>query len=287
MVSVLGINLELATESPPPILYHYTSQDGLFGILESKSIWASKVQYLNDEQEFNLGLQVARTVIKEQLEDNPDSVKKRFLDQLCSDLEKIERTNVCVCSFSERGDLLSQWRGYCPHGTGYSIGFESAKLNEHAKGYNFLLASCQYEPHAQKEIVVDSINQGTKQLLDGSANPEDAEIKKASWRMTRAVAVIAGFLKHASFSEEREWRLISTMLDSRLPDFGYRRGQSVIIPYFRFNLVTKSNEWPIKEVIVGPTPHKDLAREAVAQLLSSKGIAGFAVRNSTIPYRNW
>jgi len=77
------------------------------------------------------------------------------------------------------------------------------------------------------------------------------------------------------------------MLDSRLPDFGYRRGQSVIIPYFRFNLVTKSNEWPIKEVIVGPTPHKDLAREAVAQLLSSKGIAGFAVRNSTIPYRNW
>jgi hypothetical protein len=52
MDSVLGINLELATDSPPPILYHYTSQDGLLGILDSKSIWASKVQYLNDEQEF-------------------------------------------------------------------------------------------------------------------------------------------------------------------------------------------------------------------------------------------
>jgi hypothetical protein len=82
---------------------------------------------------FNLGLQVAKAVIKEQLEDNPDSVKKRFLDQLFSDLEKIDRTNVCVCSFSEKGDLLSQWRGYCPQGVGYSIGFDSAKLNELAK----------------------------------------------------------------------------------------------------------------------------------------------------------
>ena len=29
-----------------------------------------------------------------------------------------------ICSFSENGDLLSQWRGYCPDGEGYAIGFK-------------------------------------------------------------------------------------------------------------------------------------------------------------------
>jgi hypothetical protein len=287
MVAGLGINLQLETSLPPPIIYHYTSQDGLFGILESKSIWASKIQYLNDEQEFNLGLQVAREVIKEQLQSTPDEVKKRLLNQLVGDLGKVEQTNVCVCSFSRWGDLLSQWRGYCPNGPGYSIGFDTGKLNELAKSHNFLLVSCEYNPDAQKKVVSDSINQATKQLLVGSINPEETEIKKASWRMTRMIAVVAGFLKHASFSEESEWRLISTILDSRLPDFRYRRGQSLIIPYFRLSLITNSTEWPIKEVIVGPTPHPVLARDSVFQLLSSKGITDFSVRNSTIPYRNW
>jgi hypothetical protein len=286
MVSVLGINLELA-DLLPPILYHYTSEDGLLGILESKSIWASKVQYLNDEQEFKLGLDRAKEVLDEQLKDNPGSVKKRLLDKLLMDLKGIERTNVCVCSFSAEGDLLSQWRGYCPQGTGYSIGFDSGKLLDLARNHNFLLAPCQYDLDSQKTIVVDSINQGTKQVLDCSANPEDAEIKKASWRMIRVLAVIAGFLKHDSFSEEKEWRLVSKMIDNRVPEFGYRKGQSFIIPYFRFGLVAEPNEWPIKTVIVGPTPHKDLAADSAFQLLSSKGITGFSVTNSTIPYRNW
>jgi hypothetical protein len=155
------------------------------------------------------------------------------------------------------------------------------------KIHNFLLAPSQYDSDAQKEIVFDSINQGTKQLLDGSADRQAAEIEKASWRMIRVLAVVAGFLKHSSFSEEKEWRLVSRMIDSRVPEFGYRKGQSFIVPYFRFGLVDEPDEWPIKTVIVGPTPHKDLAADSILQLLSSKGIRGFSVTNSTIPYRNW
>ena len=160
MVSVLGINLELATESPPPILYHYTSQDGLFGILESKSIWASKIQYLNDETELNLGVQTATRIIKELLQDTPEPIKQKFLNFLSNDVQRIERTNVFVSCFSAVGDLLSQWRGYCPRGIGYSIGFDSGKLEALARNRNFLLRSCVYNPTAQKKIIVDSINQG-------------------------------------------------------------------------------------------------------------------------------
>src|SRR3712207_6443485 len=38
-------------ESPPPLLYHYTSEAGFRSILESRTIWASAVADLNDEIE--------------------------------------------------------------------------------------------------------------------------------------------------------------------------------------------------------------------------------------------
>ena len=44
---------------PPEILYHYTSQDGLIGMLNTKTIWASKIHYLNDSKEFALALDLA------------------------------------------------------------------------------------------------------------------------------------------------------------------------------------------------------------------------------------
>lgn len=44
---------EISTEvSPPPILHHYTTQEGLLGIVESKSIWATNIYYLNDAAEY-------------------------------------------------------------------------------------------------------------------------------------------------------------------------------------------------------------------------------------------
>ena len=35
-------------------IYHYTTQEGLIGIIEKRSIWATQIQYLNDTQEFKL-----------------------------------------------------------------------------------------------------------------------------------------------------------------------------------------------------------------------------------------
>lgn len=32
----------------PTVLYHYTSQVGLLGILQKKELWATQIQYLND-----------------------------------------------------------------------------------------------------------------------------------------------------------------------------------------------------------------------------------------------
>ena len=48
----MGILDKLKNDKPPEILYHYTTAKGLLGIFNTKSIWATHVSYLNDEQEF-------------------------------------------------------------------------------------------------------------------------------------------------------------------------------------------------------------------------------------------
>lgn len=69
--------------------YHYTSLSKLFNILESDSFWASNIRFSNDETEVKL------------LND--------------------DRHDDYVICFCEKGDQLSQWRGYCAEG-GAAIG---------------------------------------------------------------------------------------------------------------------------------------------------------------------
>ena len=46
----------------PELLYHYTTQKGLLGILKDKCIWATHIRYLNDTSEGNI---VPRVVFEE------------------------------------------------------------------------------------------------------------------------------------------------------------------------------------------------------------------------------
>lgn len=58
------------TISPPSTnLYHYTNQKGLLGITESLELWATKIQYFNDGQELELGLDLARRRLSQMLKE--------------------------------------------------------------------------------------------------------------------------------------------------------------------------------------------------------------------------
>ena len=40
---------EAAAENPPAVLHHYTSSDGLLGIIQTRELWATNVLYLNGQ----------------------------------------------------------------------------------------------------------------------------------------------------------------------------------------------------------------------------------------------
>lgn len=51
---------EILQRTPPSVLYHYTTQQGLLGIISDKEIWATHTQYLNDAREFRHALDIVK-----------------------------------------------------------------------------------------------------------------------------------------------------------------------------------------------------------------------------------
>src|SRR4051794_31261589 len=117
--------VDIFRRKAPKVLYHYTSPAGLMGIIESHCVWASDIRYLNDVNEFSVAQKTLATVLEELRDRMSGETERRVLKLL--DITRIsqwfeeERYRVFVSSFTEVGDLLSQWRGYCPAGAGYSV----------------------------------------------------------------------------------------------------------------------------------------------------------------------
>lgn len=106
----MGHVKEILDRVPPPILYHYTDQHGLLGILKSKEIWASHTQYLNDAREFRHAVGLVKKEVEGMLKDATGLRRDLLLEMQEAVKTSIETINVCVCSFSEERDILSQWR---------------------------------------------------------------------------------------------------------------------------------------------------------------------------------
>ncbi len=104
---------EALLKMPHSVLYHYTTQAGLLGILNSREIWATHTQYLNDHREFLYALDIFREELGALASQNGDVQQAKCIQGMRDVLQdELSGVNVCVASFSEESDSLSQWRAY-------------------------------------------------------------------------------------------------------------------------------------------------------------------------------
>jgi hypothetical protein len=118
----------------------------------------------------------------------------------------------------------------------------------------------------------------------GGVPPSDINVDVIA-SMLRGIIHHLPILKHPEFAEEQEWRAISQWACST-----YRISRTLAIPASRLRLVqSPQSRIAIKEVIVGPCAHGDLAKRGLVQLLIMSGYtfeqADAMVRLSKIPYR--
>jgi hypothetical protein len=260
----------------PEELYHYTSPAGLLGIVKSRSIWASNIHYLNDEQEFAFGLAVVRDVIARY--DSAHDLE--VLDQLMTTLDTIARTTVFVASFSEIDDLLSQWRGYCPNGKGVSIGFRSKDLNAASQVQHFRLVRVAYDRQVAELVATELVEKSLRMRQEDQTIEPIAVAEFFAFQLS----LIAPALKHESFSEEREWRIVSPLIPSQRSQVGVRETAGRLVPYFDFKL-TERRHLRLGRVRVGPASDRTRALAGTTETLEIYEVAVREVLPSSIPYR--
>lgn len=282
------------TAEPPHRLWHYTDQRGFLGILESGALWASKVQYQNDQREFLLTVELAASIIRR----TPgwgvrDSPINDFLEHLLERLEGRQQMNICTVSLTAEGDLLSQWRGYCSPGDGMSIGLEFDRVQAIAASLGWTLAPCIYNKTEQLALLAAKVNEGITWLKSAPRHREPpgsapGPIYQAAHNFAVQITELAPTLKDPSFEEEREWRLISP--PQRFGDLWYRPGRHTIVPYKPFPLRHDGQDaLATVEVKVGPTVHPELAQSAAggALMAAKPKIPAYNVTRTETSYREW
>jgi hypothetical protein len=281
----------------PSVLYHYTSAQGLKGIVESGKLWATHIRYLNDLLEYEFLWELLSTRIQTALDSSNEEVAADERSRLRSLLAR-RPVEVFVASFSnDGGDRLSQWRGYSPDGNGYSIGFSRKVLQDFAESNNRVTP-----PGAPKADIfqVKYCASNDAKLFDGIVegtwkNPLSVDTGVSAEQLfTALTSVFAPLYKHVAFEEEKEWRLTLSSVGTQTfsehhnasSKIHFRPGKSMMIPYREIDLRSIETDF-ISEITIGPTPHKDLSKQAVEELLRSVGHKVCEIKNSDVPYRFW
>jgi hypothetical protein len=117
---------------PPPLIYHYTNDFGLRGVLQTGKLWLTDIFALNDPSELSHGVLLALNGLTAKAADgSPES--KTFAADLAAFAQQggIEKSgHYFMCSFSSCGDDLGQWRAYADNGRGYALAFDGKALEE-------------------------------------------------------------------------------------------------------------------------------------------------------------
>jgi len=289
----------------PPVLYHYTSTDGLIGIVRNQQLWATDIEYLNDSEELthvsaelteridskitSLGAQIQDDRVNPRISQILVLRKLRDYIGFVQAHENEERAYItCFC---EKDDLLSQWRGYAGAG-GYALGFNSQKLDPVQTDEHFT-------PRMMR-VLYGSVpaREALDEVVAKLASAPTAHPGVQAWHEEIHVLRMLATVKNPGFAEEREWRTVTTSHYNKrkYADFAFapdkehfslefRSGGLGVIPY----VARKFPAEALVSVTIGPGGDSTLRRRALIQLLDeslpAKVASAVDVRVSKVPFR--
>lgn len=275
-------------------LYHYTGIGALLGIVENRCVWASHAYYLNDSREILHARDALRTLVLRRIE-QCFGIEREFLNQLHAWLQSFEENayHVYIFSLSEERSLLSQWRSYTPHGKGVSLGFSAATLSSMLHEGAFRIAKCRYADHEHQElldVLLDKLLitfQQQRDEIDVTRNHPSQNYFKFLEDYRNDFLQILSVIKHSSFKEEKEWRVISPYYPNyTVPEIHYREGASMLLPYIHLDVGRKDGGPLFDEVVLGPSRDNNLSMSALGNFLSQARVSRQTV-SCGIPFRKW
>ncbi|MFV8816448.1 DUF2971 domain-containing protein [Haliea sp. E17] len=283
---IADITRQLFADPPRETLYHYTSLSGLLGIVDSGVLRASDIRYMNDSAELRHTLDLLQSHVSRRIfagTDNP-----ALLNQLLEWLSHRIASGPMLFggSFRANGNLLSQWRGYSVHGKGVSLGFAPDFISACARRQGFQVGRCLYGERQQLiliERIVDAI-----EALALDTPVDDRDWSPVFERAEEDLLRMAAILKHPSFEEEQEWRIVSPAIgSSEDAPVHFREGRALLVPYYAFDLTSPGRgQLQLEHVYLGPTANIELSMKSLDLYLQTRGAApARGISYCQIPYR--
>jgi hypothetical protein len=263
--------------SQPTDIFHYTSAQGLCGILHEKVFFASDLFCLNDPSEFQYG----KSIVMKVLTSRSDPMSRSLLDNFKEDPlfpRQGKEWSAYSVSFCGTKDLLGQWHGYGGPG-GYAIGARLSALMEHAR-HRIGLIRMLYDHEKQVEVI-DRFLSGAVEIFERNTMRVHAD-ELLTEVGTCIIRCIFNF-KHPAFRGEDEWRILM-IEDFHDPNFPvkYRISGNRIVPYIELPFET---HW-VSRVILGPTVPSHPNILAIKRMLSIGEYTGVECEPSDIPFRD-
>ena len=251
----------------PELLFHYTGAKGLHGILDSRALWATQFEFLNDSTEYIYG----QRIIEEYLQKLDDQVG-RFLGTIWPKVRDLPRTTAphFVVSTCSEGDSLSQWRGYGRIHDSYAIALRRTSLASNQLRVIPLI----YSLKNQRMLLEEITELARERMRDPKPDDTPGLVSKLREIVT-AVLYVSYFFKDPSFSGEKEWRIV--VQPAREEKFRVVGGQ--IVPYVEIPLAKGA----ISHIVQGPGVYRTANGPAIERLAAKCGFEGVKVNVSDVP----
>lgn len=288
-------------------LYHYTSEEGLMGILQNQKIVLrlTKADSVNDITE-GLDIYTHLDKVSKEFFENGKINSKQYNEILGLNHEEYSawtisevatnsenslpaisinqrKSNAYIMCFSKDSDSLPMWNYYANYGhQGYCLRFNREYLSEY-------LSFTKNEISCDISDVIYSDEEKFKILRS-----EIDEIKSKDDFVERVYDIINRYkyvFKNSAFAYEKEVRLIiSIPIDDEAIEIKFRSSSGHIFPYIEIEEeITDKNKmfFLINSVTLGPLAKKELANRNLKLYLEKMGydIISMNVENSKIPVR--
>ena len=268
----------------PDTLCHYTTAEGMIGILESGTIHFTHAGFLNDSSEVSYGTNVIRQGITEELARADSDAWSKFLTNLSGYCVSVwELLDCFVACFCKDSDRLSQWRSYGLV-SGYCLEFRTERLLwEYPPGMAWTgFKRMIYQPPDQRALVSRTLERFRPAVdaHNGSASMEDPALSA----LFNAVVPLILSLKHPAFAEEGESRFIA--LAWRFADpvqsLAFRSRSGMIVPYMPVGVAAGL---PLQVIRHGPHPEPAITKHYLTMVAERYGYS-VSVEGSNVPLRS-
>lgn len=301
--------VQFTTGSPRKPIFHYTSIGGLSGILENKKLRFTNIKYMNDKDEVTAGIdafvqqsnfdpeETAR--IRQNFEYVDDQV---FVCCFSEGADLLPLWNYYTKEINNQGyniefDYKALLKGLLLQNReldGCEIAFGKVDYCESDSTYygenwsNNVLSSMQIAISQLFLTLYEYTNKSTiernsegmrafRQIIDKANRLSTKDKPMVFHYESETCKFVRGlpnnffcFVKRDCFSSEKEFRIVLTVPNSKLPElkkagiYKYRIGNGLLIPY----LDLKFPENAVKGITISPTTQSDLAEKSVQDFLA-------------------